>query len=123
MLLGIGFAWEKFKGVIVYTKDFVKKAKNIDGDAAASMSMRWARPVFFILMTAMLLVGWWDAAKIGIYFEAMSKAPDWLTNIFTILILGLAVEKGISRPIGETVTAVKTIQAKAATTTDESEIG
>ena len=71
----------------------------INGDAAATLSMRWARPIFFILMTVMLIAGWYYPATLDLFFTALAKAPEWLTNIFTILILGLAVEKSVARPL------------------------
>lgn len=82
-------------------------APDTSGEALATLSMRWARPIFFILTTVMLVYGWHHPEMLGIYFDAMSKAPDWLSNIITIMVLGLAVEKGISRPVGEVVKAIK----------------
>jgi len=82
-------------------------AKRFDGDRAAHILMRLARPVFFCLATAMLILGWYEPARIGNYFEAMAKAPSWLANILTILILGLAVEKGVVRPVKELVERIK----------------
>ena len=60
-----------------------------------------------MLATIMLIAGWWMPDRIGAYFEAMSKAPEWLSNILTILILGLAVEKSLARPLKEAVEAIK----------------
>lgn len=97
-------------GKIKTAFDFVRnvwKNKKMTGDQAATLSMRWARPIFFILMTVMFLWGWNNPEMMGGYFEQMAKAPEWLTNIFTILILGLAVEKGISRPLQNTMVAIK----------------
>lgn len=81
--------------------------KSCDGERMATLSMRWARPIFFILTTAMLVFGWWHPDILGAYFTALSVAPSWFTDILTILILGLAVEKGIARPIASVVKAIK----------------
>ena len=81
--------------------------KSCDGDRIATLSMRWARPVFFILTTIMLVVGWWHPDILGAYFTALSIAPKWLTDIITILVLGLAVEKGVARPVSDVVKAIK----------------
>ena len=77
------------------------------GDRLATLSMRWARPIFFMLATIMLIAGWWFPERIQAYFTAMAAAPDWLANILTILILGLAVEKSVARPIKEALEAIK----------------
>lgn len=82
-------------------------APEATGDKLASLAMRWARPIFFVLMTVMLVYGWRHPDELGTYFEAMAKAPEWLSNIITIMVLGLAVEKGITRPLSEVVKAVK----------------
>ncbi len=87
--------------------------KNFNGDNAATLSMRWARPIFFILMTTMFVIGWYYPTHIDVFFVAMTKAPEWLTNIFTILILGLTVEKGISRPLHNAYVATRTKPSEA----------
>jgi len=81
--------------------------KSCDGERIATLSMRFARPVSFMLMTGMLIAGWWYPDMLGAYFTALSVAPNWFTDIVTILVLGLAVEKGIARPIASVVKAIK----------------
>jgi hypothetical protein len=79
----------------------ISLARSLTADRLADASMRFARPIFFILITAMLVGGWFAAADLKTYFEAMSAAPDWLTDIITIFVLGLAVEKSVARPVKE----------------------
>ncbi|GGD64527.1 hypothetical protein GRI62_11920 [Erythrobacter arachoides] len=81
--------------------------KSCDGERMATLSMRWARPVFFMLLTILLIVGWWYPERMDAYFTALSKVPDWLAQIITILVLGLAIEKGLARPIADVIKAVK----------------
>lgn len=94
MLQRIKKLWEDIKRFIKDTY----KGTTVDG--LASLSMRLARPIFFILTTVMLVYGWFNPPAMMAYFTAMAAAPEWLTNIITILVLGLAGEKGI-RAIGD----------------------
>lgn len=81
--------------------------KSCDGERMATLSMRWARPIFFMLTTIMLVFGWWHPDILGAYFTALTLAPSWFTDIVTILVLGLAVEKGLARPLESVVKAIK----------------
>lgn len=93
--------------MVAWLKSLPQKLSTIDGDRLATLSMRWARPIAFIGFTILLIAAFWLPDEVGAYFDAMAKAPDWLSNILTILVLGLAVEKGLARPLKEVVEAIK----------------
>ena len=88
--------WEALQGFI----------KGGTPDKAATLAMRFARPVFWVLITVMLVVGWFQPENLGTYLAALAKAPDWFADIITIMALGLSVEKG-ARSVGDAVANVK----------------
>lgn len=59
----------------------------------ADIFMRFFRPIVFTLLCVCFVTGFFRPDYLKEYLEAASAAPDWLYNIMTILVAGVATEK------------------------------
>ena len=69
-------------------------------EASATVSIRLFRPVTFMLLTVLFIGGYYYPEPFVVFLTAAAKAPDWLTNLLTVLVVGVASEK-VVREYGE----------------------
>lgn len=63
--------------------------------ASAGCSMRLVRPLAFIGLSFVLVMGWNHPQQMKTFFEATSSAPEWIQIVVFTLMGGLATEKVI----------------------------
>lgn len=80
---------------------FLKRAGEL-----ATLAMRWFRPITFALLSLLFVSGFWLNAEMQAWLEIVALAPDWLTSLLTIIVVGVAGEK-LAREVSAAVKSAK----------------
>lgn len=77
-------------------RDWLSKLPTYDPQMpndASSGILKCVRPISFVLILTVLVLGWFNPAPMDAFFTAAAKMPDWLQNLVYLLFGGYAGEK------------------------------